>query len=195
MLVNNQKESIKKEVCWVISNITAGNREQIQAVINAGLIGPLVNLLQNAKFDIKKEAAWAISNASSGGTREQIKYLVRKGCIKPLCDLLLCPDPGLVAVCLKGLENILKVGEAEKNMGTAIGNVNQYAQLVEKAEGLEKIENLQSHDNNEIYEKSVKILETLAWPSGWKKTMIQSAAAFPHAGNEDRGGGGRFTGQ
>ncbi|KAH9754196.1 hypothetical protein KPL71_015361 [Citrus sinensis] len=160
MLVNNRKESIKKEVCWVISNITAGNREQIQAVINAGLIGPLVNLLQNAEFYIKKEAAWAISNASSGGTHEQIKYLVRTGCIKPLCDLLLCPDPGIVTVCLTGLENILEVGEAEKNMGTAIGNVNQHAQLVEKAEGLEKIENLQSHDSNEIHEKSVKILET-----------------------------------
>lgn len=40
------------------------------------------------------------------------------------------------------------------------GDVNYYAQLVEEAEGLEKIENLQSHDNNEIYEKAVKILET-----------------------------------
>ena len=27
------KESIRKEACWTISNITAGNREQIQAVI------------------------------------------------------------------------------------------------------------------------------------------------------------------
>lgn len=48
----------------------------MQAVIEAGLIGPLVNLLQNAEFDIKKEAAWAISNATSGGTQEQIKYVI-----------------------------------------------------------------------------------------------------------------------
>lgn len=47
----------------------------MQAVIEAGLIEPLVNLLQNAEFDIKKEAAWAISNATSGGTHEQIKYV------------------------------------------------------------------------------------------------------------------------
>lgn len=46
-----------------------------QAVIEAGLIAPLVNLLQTAEFDIKKEAAWAISNATSGGTHEQIKYV------------------------------------------------------------------------------------------------------------------------
>ena len=45
----------------------------VQAVIEAGLIAPLVNLLQNAEFDIKKEAAWALTNATSGGNHEQIK--------------------------------------------------------------------------------------------------------------------------
>lgn len=85
--------------------------------------------------------------------------LVNQGCIKPLCDLLICPDPRIVTVCLEGLENILKVGEAEKNLGTT-GGVNPYAQLIDDAEGLEKIENLQTHDNTEIYEKAVKLLET-----------------------------------
>uniref|UniRef100_A0A0D6R6I4 Importin subunit alpha n=1 Tax=Araucaria cunninghamii TaxID=56994 RepID=A0A0D6R6I4_ARACU len=159
LLTNNHKKSIRKEACWTISNITAGNREQIQAVIEANIIPPLVQLLQTAEFDIKKEAAWAISNATSGGSHEQIKYMVNQGCIKPLCDLLVCPDPKIVTVCLEGLENILKVGEAEKNLGNT-GEVNVYAQYIDDAEGLEKIENLQSHDNNEIYEKAVKILET-----------------------------------
>jgi importin subunit alpha-6/7 len=45
----------------------------MQAVIEAGLIAPLVNLLQNAEFDIKKEAAWALTNATTSGTHEQIK--------------------------------------------------------------------------------------------------------------------------
>ncbi|KAI3788803.1 hypothetical protein L2E82_01581 [Cichorium intybus] len=159
LLISDHKKSIKKEACWTISNITAGNKEQIQKVIEENIIGPLVQLLQNAEFDIKKEAAWAISNATSGGTHDQIKYLVSEGCIKPLCDLLICPDPRIVTVCLEGLENILKVGEAEKNLGGS-GEVNLYAQMIDDAEGLEKIENLQSHDNNEIYEKAVKLLET-----------------------------------
>ncbi|EOY06648.1 Importin alpha isoform 2 [Theobroma cacao] len=158
LLTHNHKKSIKKEACWTISNITAGNKEQIQAVINAGIIEPLVNLLQNAEFDIKKEAAWAISNATSGGAHQQIKYLISQECIKPLCDLLTCPDPRIITVCLEGLENILKVGEAEKVAG--VKDFNFCARMIEDAEGLEKIENLQSHDNNEIYEKAVKILET-----------------------------------
>ncbi|KAJ6940884.1 hypothetical protein NC651_006875 [Populus alba x Populus x berolinensis] len=165
LLTNNYKKSIKKEACWTISNVTAGNVNQIQAVLEAGIIGPLVQLLQNAEFEIKKEAAWAISNASSGGSHEQIKFLVNQGCIKPLCDLLICPDPRIVTVCLDGLENILKVGEAEKNLGST-GNANLYTQMIEDVEGLEKIENLQSHDNNEIYEKAVKILETYCVEDG-----------------------------
>lgn len=37
--------------------------------------------------------------------------------------------------------------------------INIYAQMIDECEGLDKIENLQNHDNNEIYEKVVKILE------------------------------------
>ncbi|XP_010558435.1 PREDICTED: importin subunit alpha-1-like [Tarenaya hassleriana] len=182
LLTENSKKSIKKEACWTISNITAGNKEQIQAVIQAGLVAPLVNLLQNAEFDIKKEAAWAISNATSGGSHDQIKYLVEQGCIKPLCDLLVCPDPRIVTVCLEGLENILKVGETEKNSG----RVNYYTQLIDDAEGLEKIENLQSHDNNEIYEKAVKILETY-WVEEEEDTVPPgdgSQPGFEFGGNQ-----------
>ncbi|GAY62726.1 hypothetical protein CUMW_220130 [Citrus unshiu] len=156
LLINNHLGGIRKEACWIISNITARNREQIQAVIDVGLIGHLVKLLQ---VDIK-EAAQAISNATLGGTHGQIKYLVREGCIKLLCDHLQCPDPWIVTACLKGLENILKVGEAEKNRGAAIRGVNQYGQLVEEVEGFVKIGILRSHDNHEISEKAVEILET-----------------------------------
>ncbi|XAR49250.1 hypothetical protein NMG60_11032377 [Bertholletia excelsa] len=158
LLNQNHKKSIKKEACWTVSNITAGTRSQIQAVIQANIILPLVHLLENAEFDIKKEAAWAISNATSGGTPEQIRFLVSQGCIKPLCDLLICPDPRIVTVCLEGLENILKVGEADKEAGMN-GGINIYAQVIDDSEGVDKIENLQTHDNNEIYEKAVKILE------------------------------------
>lgn len=77
------------------------------------------------------------------------RYLVSQGCIKPLCDLLVCPDARIVIVCLEGLENILKAGETDKSTT----DVNLFAQLIDDAEGLEKIENLQSHENAEIYEK------------------------------------------
>lgn len=72
----------------------------------------LSSLSQSAEFDIKKEAAWAISNATSGGTAEQIRYLVDVGAVRPLCDLLGVPDVRIVTVALEGLENILKVRQS-----------------------------------------------------------------------------------
>ncbi|KAE8734114.1 Importin subunit alpha-1b [Hibiscus syriacus] len=160
LLSNNYATSVKQEACRTISNITSGNREQKQAVIEADLIAPLLHLLQNAEFDIKGEAARAISNATSGGTHDQIRFLVSQGCIKPLCDLLLCRDPNIVKVCLKGLENILKVGEDDKTMGTT-GAVNLYAQMISDARGLEKIKYLRFlYSNNDIYDKCRDILKT-----------------------------------
>ncbi|KAJ6973909.1 importin subunit alpha-1-like isoform X1 [Populus alba x Populus x berolinensis] len=181
LLANNYKKSIKKEACWTISNITAGNKEQIQAVIEANIISPLVHLLQNAELTSRKRQHGQFQmlhlvvpmNKSS-----KKQYLVSQGCIKPLCDLLICPDPRIVTVCLEGLENILKVGEADKNVSET-GGVNLYAQMIDDAEGLEKIENLQSHDNTEIYEKAVKILRHI----GWKRRMKQcNRRCFPISG-------------
>jgi len=156
-LLNSPKKGIRKEACWTISNITAGTREQIQAVIEANIIPPLVHLLATAEFDIKKEAAWSISNATSGGSPDQIKYLVQQGCIKPLCDLLTCNDPRLVTVALEGIENVLKAGEYEapQNSGT-----NPYTAFVDEAEGLTKLEQLQAHNNEDVYKKAVHILES-----------------------------------
>ncbi|KAI3990226.1 hypothetical protein MKX01_029204 [Papaver californicum] len=159
LLTKNYSKNVKRETCWAISNITAGNVDQIQAVIKANIIGPVVNLLRHEEFEIKKEAAWSITNASSGAVAEQIRYLVEQGCINPLCDLLTCTDSRTVMVCLKGLENILRVGESDNKLGKT-NEDNIYAQMIDDCGGLDKIEALQSHDNNDIYEMSVHILET-----------------------------------
>ena len=156
-LLSSPKKGIRKEACWTISNITAGNKDQILAVIENNIVPPLIQLLGNAEFDIRKEAAWAISNATSGGNADQIKFLVQQGCIRPLCDLLTVVDPKIVTIALEGLENILKVGEREAQLSNS---QNQMAIFISEAEGLAKIEDLQQHTNNDIYEKSIKILET-----------------------------------
>ncbi|XP_058163304.1 importin subunit alpha-6 isoform X1 [Dasypus novemcinctus] len=156
-LLSSPKESIRKEACWTVSNITAGNRAQIQAVIDANIFPILIEILQKAEFRTRKEAAWAITNATSGGAPEQIRYLVALGCIKPLCDLLTVMDSKIVQVALNGLENILRLGEQESKQN-GIG-INSYCALIEEAYGLDKIEFLQSHENQEIYQKAFDLIE------------------------------------
>uniref|UniRef100_A0A0A9D885 Uncharacterized protein n=1 Tax=Arundo donax TaxID=35708 RepID=A0A0A9D885_ARUDO len=114
--------------------------------------------MQTAEFDVRKEAAWAIFYAASGGTHDQIKYLVSQGCIKAFCDLLSYADANVLMVGLAGLENILRAGEAEKHSGAC--DVNMYAQMIEDAEGLDKIEKLQAYDNNTICETATHLLKS-----------------------------------
>lgn len=162
-LLSSGKDGIRKEACWTISNVTAGNSTQIQAVIDANIIPPLIHLLSNGDLKTRKEACWAISNATSGGLQkpEQIRYLVAQGCIKPLCDLLACPDNKIIQVALDGLENILKVGEMDKDAageGTE-GSINRYALFIEECNGMEKIHDCQTNANEEIYMKAYNMIE------------------------------------
>jgi len=135
--------TMQKEACWTCSNITACTSNHIQAVIDANIIPPIIELLSTAEFAIKREAAFAISNATSGGTPEQIEYLVSRGCIPPLCDILTVQDNKIVTVALKGLENILKTGK--------------YTLIIKNGAGLEKIVKLQDHEDDEIKNIALKL--------------------------------------
>jgi len=157
ILLKSDKKGIKKEACWTISNITAGNIQQIQSVIDAGLIPPIIDLLSNSEFDIKREAAWSLSNATTSASIEQIHYFVTSGCIKPFCDLLDCNDVRVIKVVLEAIEHILKNGQEIANLKNI---PNPYARLVEEYDGVEKMEKLQEHDNQTIYDKTIHILES-----------------------------------
>ncbi|TPX54189.1 hypothetical protein SeMB42_g00394 [Synchytrium endobioticum] len=197
-LLGSPKETIRKEACWTISNITAGNAAQIQAVIDANIIPPLIEILQHGDVKTKKEACWAISNATSGGLAQpaQIRYLVSRGCIKPLCDLLNSQDNKIIQVALDGLENILKVGEGDKVANNQ--EVNQMAVFIEDAGGMEKVYALQSHENLEIYKKAYSIIEKYYSDEedmGMAAETDQSGMfAFPAQGMDVPQGGFQFGG-
>ncbi|KAK8636080.1 hypothetical protein V6N13_004790 [Hibiscus sabdariffa] len=158
LLTNNYKNIIKRNACWTISSITTRNVNHIQAVIDDGIIAPLVYLLRSSELEIGKEIAWAISNATFSTSIEQKEFLVGEGCLI-LCDLLLCSDPRIVIICLEALENILKAGEAWKKFGHS-REANLYSLLIDDVGGLEKIEILHGHGNKKIYEMAVKLHET-----------------------------------
>ncbi|KAF1791000.1 Atypical Arm repeat [Phytophthora cactorum] len=141
-LLESPKKGIRKEACWTLSNITAGNQEQIQFIIEADIFPSLIGFLSTAEFDIRKEAAWAVSNATSGGSSEQIMLLVSLG-------------RKVVIVALEGLENILRAGDSQKT-----NDINDVATMIDEADGVTKIQALQYHANEDIYLKSMKIVES-----------------------------------
>lgn len=181
-MLENQKKNIRKEACWTISNITAGTSEQIQAVINAGVFPKLIALLQTSEFDIQKEAAWAVSNATSGGTAEQIMYLVQQGAIPPLCTLLSIHDAKVITVALEGLENILRVSQTASML-------DRIVQVVTDCGGITHIEDLQNHENSQIYSRAVKMLETYFGGEEESESEINPEIVTGAGGNQQFGFG------
>jgi len=158
MLDESVSKNIRKEVCWTLSNITAGTAAQITSVIEANIIPTLVHLMSTAEFEVKKEAAWAISNATVGRSIETIKFLVLESkCLKPLCEILTSRDEHVIRVALEGITNILEVGEAESEISSS--SLNHYACIINELGGLDNIEALQGHSCDDIYNKAFDIIE------------------------------------
>jgi importin subunit alpha-1 len=87
-VLDSTRKVLKKEACWAVSNVMAGNKEQIQASIDANLVPQLVTILKNGtNKETKREACWALSNTTSGGTPEQILWLIRNAVIPELAAM------------------------------------------------------------------------------------------------------------
>lgn len=70
-----------------IGNIVSGSDLQTQAVIDAGVLNTLPQLMRHSKASVQKEAAWALSNIAAGPCK-QIQQLITSGLLPPLVEQL-----------------------------------------------------------------------------------------------------------
>ena len=94
-----------KEACWLLSNVTAGTQDQIQAVIDAGLLSRILEICDGgASHMVRKEAFWTIANLAVGGSPDQIQAAVGLGLIKALVEgLTFQGDAQLICAIIDGL--------------------------------------------------------------------------------------------
>ena len=80
----------------------------------------------------------------------QVAYVVEEGVLPPFCKLLGVKDPQIVQVVLDGINNILKLSDDLESVCGAI----------EECGGMDKIESLQQHENEDIYKLAYEIIDT-----------------------------------
>ena len=123
----------RKEICWALSNITAGSMKDIMLVEKHGLFKILCKCL-SYQPEVAREALWALSNVTSIGDRDSkdiIDKLIKEyGLIESMFGYL--KQTGyisnkMIMVGLECVDNILKCMEG------ANGNCDEYKDKFEKA--------------------------------------------------------------
>uniref|UniRef100_A0A8D3DY12 Importin subunit alpha n=1 Tax=Scophthalmus maximus TaxID=52904 RepID=A0A8D3DY12_SCOMX len=151
-LMRHSKASVQKEAAWALSNIAAGPCKQIQQLITCGLLPPLVEQLRNGDFKTQREAVWAVTNFTSGGTVEQVVNLVQSGALEAIINLLQVKDAKVILVILDAINNMFMAAEK-------LGEMEKLSLLVEELGGLDRIELLQNHDNEMVYQAAHNLIE------------------------------------
>lgn len=151
----------RKEACWAISNVAAGTPQQLAAVLQSGVLLPVSRALLHAEAEVKKEACWVVCNAVHGSASSPQQVLLiaeHYGIVEPMCAMLQANDPRMVTITLDFIDELCKAGAAvaaDKGEGE-----NRAVIWLDEAGGIDKLEELQEHKNEDIYRKAVHILET-----------------------------------
>ena len=151
-LLSHAKKNIRKEACWMISNIAAGTSAQLNYLMSVPELIPRVlsQMQVSSEWDVRKEASWVISNIITGGTKNHVTMLVEHGAVRPICDLLEVNEVRMLMMAMDTIDAMLRIDS---------GNEERLLRMIDEAGGVEKLEILQEHENEDVYKKAVSMLE------------------------------------
>jgi importin subunit alpha-6/7 len=142
--------SVKKEAAWALSNIAAGTQIQVRALLAIDGVVELLGCMiadDDESDAVRKESAYALANVVENAPDADARQLAVVA-IALLAGLLLeewAPD-ALVLTALAAIEKLLAL-----NVASALA-------IFDEANGIEALEELQDHENEQIYSKSIDLL-------------------------------------
>ena len=132
-----------KDVCWILSNISAGTKDQIKSLIDHNLV-PLIMLTSvESPWKIVKECLYTICYIIINSKRH-IPYMVDIGAIKLLSKYLHVPDMEITHIILDTLLILTK----------------KYKHIVEEL-CYDEVEKLTDSHHVNIYAKASKLLDKI----------------------------------
>ncbi|CEM38238.1 unnamed protein product [Vitrella brassicaformis CCMP3155] len=158
-LLSSPRRNVRKGACFAIFNIMRGNRDQVQAVIDSGVVPQVIIMATTDVPSVQKGALSVIINGVGLGSQAQVEYLVGCGCVGPLCDLLVDGiEVAILGGALVAIHNFLCVGEQVQARDGLPHN--PYCDVIEQADGQNRISQLTHHRDENIRNYSSAILAT-----------------------------------
>lgn len=172
-LLQNGRKSIRKETCWAISNVAAGTTAQLECLMQHREVLSLVLELMGAggEWDVRKESVWVISNVATAAKDSHVLQLLELNALKPLVQALEVQDDKVTMCALEALEVFLKLDNARDDL--------DLLNVVADCGGVESLEALQEHNNEDVYQKAVDLIET--YFGGEDEDCMENVA--PETGN------------
>jgi len=141
---------IRREACWILSNMLAGKEENTKSIFSEPVIDILLNILVHDDFAVIKEAIFCVSNGTAHANDELVQIMFDKGMIETLATVLKsCQDEDIISAALEAMDNILAVGMEMVDNGAPC---NPYLLRLEGCGGVKTIEDLQHHPGQKVYE-------------------------------------------
>ena len=149
----NESMTIRKESAFILSNIAAGTQKQIEAMVEQNFLQILYKVFNNDNPKVKKEAIMAIANMTNVEDEKYMKKIFEDNILMIILDLLKNEDAYYILIGLEILVNIFVFSEKK-------GRKKEFQNECEKIGISDILEKLQMNENQIVYDKTLKILET-----------------------------------
>jgi importin subunit alpha-2 len=79
-LLVHAKKGVRKEACWLLSNVAAGSSAQIETLVkNESLLKQVAEMAVTSDWEVRKECAWTVSNILTMGKTDQAVAMTGMG--------------------------------------------------------------------------------------------------------------------
>lgn len=158
---DSQKTSTKKEILYTISNFMVDSDSSIGYILkDKRYFDILIALCKDENLTLKREAIWCICNVTKAGSDLRKHGLVKNGIFDMFKEFLaLDTETQILLIVLEGLENLLSL---EKKLVLTKENLEdefKYSKILEKMGVFNDLENLQTHENAQVYRRVIDLIE------------------------------------